>query len=88
MQEMIDRLREFIDYECAFETESKRQECHELLNDLESSMKEMEDYVLELEWEGSGLHDTDNFKRLLDTEGLLTKRLDEFIDNYMMFSNE
>lgn len=31
--------------------------------------------------------DVDRFKRMLENQSLLTKELDEFIDNYMRFDN-
>ena len=69
------------------ELEDKIAYLENIIEEKDSTINELEEYIVELERKQEGLHDIDNFKRVLEINRLMTKELDDFIDNYMRWSN-
>lgn len=72
------------------ENEIESLECE--LADAESALDEAQNEICSLESENeklkNGILDLTNFKRELEMQNLMTRELDEFIENYMRFSNQ
>ena len=76
MEELEERIEELESEKCDLECE-----VDELRNEMEKQISEYEDKL------DGAILDVVNFKRQLEIKGLITKEIDEFIDDYMRWSN-
>jgi len=76
MERYIDNLRQYVE---GLKDSNHYKELDELVTDIEF---EWSDYLKD-----NAILDISNFKRLLEQKGLMSKALEEFIENYMRFDN-
>ena len=72
-------------------TSEELEELLERINELECGVNDVRDGLYELydkRIDNNTIYNLNNFRRQLEIQGLMTTQLDEFIENYIRFSNQ